>query len=248
MSLPPSVAIDDPFARFRSELTLGVHWYIAALRAAGVWTTPHEVVRGRRLVYLVNGQALDLLLVIEQLVSASKGLRGNELTRLLFHGEPPVLVSDLDFMDALGAVNYKAYLNYFYGITVEEALLSAAEADAAKISPLDTTAGRGIYDRVYDRSLSELLAAFAETHGTSTPRRFSWPEHKSFTYWLFRYRMQHHVPPRVASDTRKALKYLRRLRAATGGSADPMRPDAERSLAYIESAGALSIVGGRPDG
>ena len=216
-----------PFERYRAELALGAHWYLAALRAAGVWTLASEVVRQRRLVYLIDGQALDLLLVIERLVGAGGGAKAAELDRLLFDGEPPIALGKSEFHDALGPASYTAYLNYFYGITVEEALHCAVELEAAKSHALDASAGLGLYERIYGRSLPELLAAHAIERGASPPRRLAWPVYKSFTFWLFRWRVRTCVAPRVASDTRKALNYLRQVRGPGGGSPDPLRPDAD---------------------
>ncbi len=215
-----------PFARYRAELALGTHWYLAALRAAGTWTLRSELVRQRRLVYLVDGQALDLLLVIERLVAVGGGAKRAELDRLLFAGEPPIPLTEAEFRDALGPEGYSAYLNYFFGITVEEALHCAVELEAAKAHALDASASLGIYERIYGRSLSELLAAYAEERGDDPPQRLAWPAYKSFTYWLFRWRVRTSVAPRIASDTRKALDYLRRQRGP-GGSPDPLRPDAD---------------------
>ncbi len=216
-----------PFERYRAELALGAHWYLAALRAAGVWTLRSEVVRQRRLVYLIDGQALDLLLVIERLVTAGGGAKAGERDRLLFTGEPPIPLTEAEFRDALGPEGYSAYLNYFYGVTVEEALHCAAELELAKAHALDASASLGIHERIYGRSLSDLLAAYAEERGKDSPRRLAWPAYKSFTYWLFRWRVRTSVAPRIASDTRKALNFLRRLRGPGGGSPDPLRPDAD---------------------
>ena len=73
-----------PFGRYRAELALGTHWYLAALHAAGEWTLTAESVQGRRLTYLINRQALDLLLIIEGLVATGGGAPPDELRRLLF--------------------------------------------------------------------------------------------------------------------------------------------------------------------
>ena len=231
-----------PFARYRAELALGAHWYLAALRAASVWTLASEVVRQRRLVYLIDGQALDLLLVVERLVAAGGGAKADELDRLLFAGEPPLPLTEAEFRDALGPESYSAYLNYFYGITVEEALHGAVEIEAAKAHALDASASFGIHERIYGRSLAELLAAYAEERGENPPRRLAWPAYKSFTYWLFRRRVRTSVAPRVASDTRKALDYLRRLRGPGGGSPDPLRPDADAMPEHTpESANVVDL-------
>ncbi len=225
-----------PFERYRAELALGAHWYLAALRAAGAWTLRSEIVRQRRLVYLIDGQALDLLLVVERLVAAGGGAARAELDRLLFTGEPPILLTESEFRDALGPDSYSAYLTYFYGVTVEEALHCAVELEAAKSHALDASASLGIHERIYGRSLGELLAAYAEERGDNPPSRLAWPAYKSFIYWLFRLRVRTSVAPRVASDTRKALDLLRRLRGPEGGSPDPLRPQADAGPENIPTA------------
>ena len=219
------LGVARPFERYRAELALGTHWYLAALRAAGDWTLASEVVRQRRLVYLIDGQALDLLLVIERLVAAGGGAKADELHRLLFNGEPPITLTATEFRDALGPTSHTAYLNYFFGVTVEEALHCTVELEAAKAHALDASASLGLYERIYGRSLPELLAAYAEERGQTPPRRLAWPAYKSFTYWLFRWRVRTCVAPRVASDTRKAIAYLRRLRGPGPSSPDPLRPE-----------------------
>ena len=69
-----------------------------------------------------------------------------------------------------------------------------------------------------------------QERGASAPRRLAWPTYKSFTYWLFRWRVRTCVAPRVASDTRKALNYLRQMRGPGSGSLDPLRPDADTTV------------------
>ncbi len=222
----------DPFATFKRALDDGVPWFLAALRAASDWTMSDEVFRRRRLHYLIGGEALDLVLVIERLVAAEPGrVDRAELRHLQFAGEPPAGVPEPAFAAALGQLRYKAYLNHFYGITVEEALLHLAELEAAKAGRLDAQSGRDPLLRIYGGSLGELLAAFGQERGSSVGPRFAWHDSKEFTYWLFRYRLRSHVPARVASDTKRALGHLRALRGVgSEDSPDPLRPGARDGL------------------
>ena len=221
-------AAPDPFGRFRAELELNTPWYLAALRAVGEWTTASEVFRRRRLHYLVGGEALDLLLVFERLAAeVPDGVDRAELRKLLFTGEPPMFVSVAEFAVALGPIKYKAYLNHFYGITVEEALLHVAELELAKAHALDASALQEPYARIYHAPLEELTAAFGRYRGRRVGPKLTWTESKQFTYWLFRYRLRTQLPARMASDTKKALDLLRALRGVDpDGSPDPLRPDA----------------------
>ena len=219
-----------PFERYRAELALGTHWYLAALRAAGVWTLRSEIVRQRRLVYLIDGQALDLLLVIERLVTAGGGARRDELHRLLFHRR---------------AADPAHRRPSFATLWVRRAIRRTSRTSTASPSrrrciarlssrrprPMRWTPPRAgeIHERIYGRSQAELLAAYAEERGENPPRRLAWPAYQSFIYWLFRLRVRTSVAPRIASDTRKALDFLRRQRGAEGGSPDPLRPNADAS-------------------
>jgi len=138
-----------PFERYRAELALGTHWYLAALRAAALWTLRAEIVRQRRLVYLIDGQALDLLLVIERLVTAGGGAKRDELDRLLFAGEPPIQLTEAEFRNALGPESYSAYLTYFYGVTVEEALtLELAQITRRVLTHFGGSFGNGAGDEI----------------------------------------------------------------------------------------------------
>ncbi len=242
------VAAADPFEVFASELGCGAEWYLAALRAAREWRTESETLRGRRVSYLVGGEALDLLLVIERLAAEQRSrIDRHELRGLIFGGEPPMFVPEATFATALGPVRYKAYLNFFYGVTVEEALLSAAELEVSKSHALDALGSRDPYERIYAASRDELLVAFGEQRGSPVRERLAWPDAKEFTYWLFRYRLRTQPPPRMASDTKKALDLLRELRGlAPGASPDPLRPDASDGFTEPEALGSPFVVDVEP--
>jgi hypothetical protein len=201
---------------------------------------PTEVFRRRRLHYLIGGEALDLLQVVERLgAEHPDGVDRAELRAFLFTGEPPVFVPVAEFAVSLGPIRYKAYLNYFYGITVEEALLHVAELELAKAHALDTSALQDPHVRIYDARLEELTDAFGQHRGRRVGERLTWTEFKQFTYWLFRYRLRTQLPARMASDTKKALDHLRALRGVgPEGSPDPLRPDATDDMPQDETADA----------
>ncbi|GAI96770.1 unnamed protein product, partial [marine sediment metagenome] len=111
-------------------ITGGKHWYIALLEAIGLWTVAEEVHNQRRYRYLIAGEAFDWLLLAERLCQAVDGLLpDNEKTALLFHGQPPLNLTVDRFKELIGGGKYHQYLNYFYGITVEEALILAVQEE-----------------------------------------------------------------------------------------------------------------------
>ncbi|GAH98267.1 unnamed protein product, partial [marine sediment metagenome] len=117
------------------------------------------------------------------------------------------------FKELIGSAKYHQYLNYFYGITVEEALILAVQEEVRKerwasgyYKEHDTT--NEAYRRIYGATKAVLLRRFRRDRGYPQLKSISLTELKEFTYWLFKYRFKQCDKARVASDTKKALNWL----------------------------------------
>ena len=193
----------------------GKHWYIALLEAIGLWNTAEETHNGRTYHYLIAGEAFDWLLLAERLCQAVDGLLpDDEKTALLFYGAPPLDLPTEKFKELIGSVKYRQYLNYFYGITVEEALILAVQEEVRKerwasghVKEQDITINE-TYRRIYGATKAILLRHFRQEKGYPQLKSISLTELKEFTYWLFKYRLKQCDKTRVASDTKKALNWL----------------------------------------
>jgi hypothetical protein len=192
----------------------GQHWYIALLEAIGLWTDGEETINGRHYRYLIDGQAFDWLLLAERLCEAVDDLLPEEeKMALLFHGQPPLKLSPEQFKALIGSTKYSQYLNYFYGITVEEALFLAVQEEVRKEK---RTLGYNkehnltdeVYWRIYGAARPALLKSFRREKGYPRLRSISLTELKEFSYWLFNYRLKNCDKARIASDTKKALERL----------------------------------------
>jgi hypothetical protein len=194
----------------------GKHWYLALLGAIGLWTSAEEVFNDRTYKYLIDGEAFDWLLLAERLCEAVDSLLPEkERDALLFHGIPPLELSAAEVKDLIGDKKYAQYLNYFYGITVEEALLLAVQEEIDKERRVQGLRSQGqssdeAYLRIYDASREALLKQFRQDKGHAQLNSITLAEMKEFTYWLFKYRLKRCEKARIASDTKKALDYLRR--------------------------------------
>ncbi|MCX8125638.1 MAG: hypothetical protein N3E40_00640 [Dehalococcoidia bacterium] len=202
---------------FREGVTSGRHWYIALLEAINLWQSPEEDYDGRHYQYLIAGEAFDWLLLAERLTSEVAGLiPEDELTNLLLFDRPPLEITRQEFRRLIGATKYQAYLNFLYGILVEESLVMAVieeirkERRAQGIGDDDGVA-EAAYRRIYGASQKELLDQFRREKSYPRLKSTSLSELKEFTYWLFKYRIRRCDQSRVASDTRKALTRLHRL-------------------------------------
>ncbi len=204
----------------RKMIAAGDHWYVALLKTMARWTVAEEVIGDRRYRYLIGGEAFDWLLLAERLLDGS-GIECGQEERdaLLFNGHPPLEIEDDEFQMLIGTPKYQAYLNFLYGVVVEEALQYAVEEELAKEHHAHVWAaghvdGSGLFPRIYGRSMTEMREEFQHEKGLEVTDQLQYAELKEFTYWLFKYRVRNGEGARVASDTRKGLVALSRLEAA----------------------------------
>ena len=197
------------------QILSGKHWYMALLEAMGLWTEAEETIGERTYRYLIAGEAFDWLLLAERLCEAVDGLLPeNEKLTLLFHGKPPLELPPDQFKEVIGDVKYHQHLNYFYGVTVEEALIQAVQEEVRKekwssgFTKVDDYTAE-VYRRIYGTTRVVLLKHFRKEKGYPQAPSISMSELKEFTYWLFKYRIAQSEKCKVASDTRKGLDWLK---------------------------------------
>jgi hypothetical protein len=204
--------------RFREAILQGTPWHLALLKAIGEWTLPREVIDGRQYVYLLHGEAFDWLLLAERLCAAANGLiPQDEHERLVFKGLLPQEVDKESFRWLVGEARYRAILNFWYGVVVEEALQLATEEklrkeERAKGHPDSDQIVERAFRRLYGETRTTLLKAFRKEMAYPQRKSITLTEIREFNYWLFKHRIATLEPARVASDTRRGITRLKKLR------------------------------------
>ncbi len=201
-------------AHLKQAILDGSDWYLALLQAIGLWKSPEEDYEGRHWRYLIDNEAFDWLLLAERLCDEVRELiPEEELIDLLFFDKPPTELSKEGFKKLLGPAKYRAYLNYLYGVLVEESLLSATVEEIRKerraaglYKPADEL--DRAYRKIYGASQEKLLGSFRQEKGYPKRNSISLSERKEFTYWLFKRRLAISDKSRAASDTKKALMQM----------------------------------------
>ena len=204
----------DAIRYFRDSINSGEHWYIALLGSMGRWVSACEQRDERVYNYLIDGEAFDWLLLAERLCEAVDCvLPEKERNDLLFYGIPPLELDSQEVKKLIGSRKYGQYLNYFYGVTVEEGLHLAVQEEIDKErrlrafhSPSDSADES--FQRIYADTRDSLLREFRREKKFLHRENISLAELKEFIYWLFKYRLKHCEKARIASDTNKALMYL----------------------------------------
>lgn len=214
---------------FTEALGGGEHWYSALLGNVHLWSRDEECYGGRYFRYMIAGEALDLLLVMERISwDVRHLLPQDEYGAFFFYARPPFTYTDREFAHLLGAEMYRSYLNYFYGVTLEEVLLHAVEDEILKATNYgvtrDTRDPESPYTRLYGKNEHELLQDFSAERERSVNGVMTLTDWKEFFYWLFRQRVANSLPERLASDSQKGLDTLRMLRGTyPAGPFDTLR-------------------------
>lgn len=201
---------------FRKAIAKGEHWFIALLAAAKAWSSAEEIYRGHHYYYIIDGEAFDWQLLAERLCGTVDGLiPDEEKNALLLHNQHPLDITQEQFRYHIGQSRFRQYLNYYYGVTVERALVLAVKDEIRKERHVakyitDKDNSDEAFRRVYGEQEAILLEQFRKQKHHRKLKSMSLGELKEFTYWLFKYRLKHNDKEKVASDTRKALNWVHR--------------------------------------
>ena len=189
------------------------------LSASAKWSLSEEVIKDAHHCYILAGEAFDLVSLMSRLAGDCEGVIPREdLADAVFVDEYALIMLNETLRMELGSVKYNQYLNYFYGVLLEEILIFATEDEVKKMY---TSNGFRNVDKETDIAFSRLYGANERTlldrycaelgygpiKGDMTVTR-----KQEFTYWLFKFRMRSAEPAKAASDVSKALTYMQMAR------------------------------------
>jgi hypothetical protein len=223
---PPGSYGSFALTHLAADIDAGTPWATALVHAIGRWTGPRELVDGVEITYLIGGEAFDWLVLAERLLRgvdhiSTALLPKAPIERLLTTGCLPDDMPPRLFREALGFEKYRAHLNFFYGVVVEEALWTAVEREVQKergVRGLHHLLGVQdlVYERLYGADLKTLIRRFRRERAERTSVKFLLTEWKEFIYSLFKHRLEHQDSSRIASDTKKGLTMLEELWGVPG--------------------------------
>ena len=217
------LALSEPEAvtHLKDAVRSGTEWRLALLEAVGMWTLTEEQYGDRHYQYVIQGEAFDWVLLAERLCCELDGaVPVEEKEQLLFHGTLPEALTQKQFQDLIGSTKHGAYLNYWYGVVVEEALQLAVEEEVrkqqrAKGLPDTEELVEESFMRLYQDTRTNLAQEYLKAVGSAGRKSLTLTQLTEFTYRLFKRRVKLWDPARVASDTRKGLNRLRKLQITT---------------------------------
>ncbi len=204
-------------------------WQKAFIATIAAWPVENEVVYGETFHYFIGGEAFNWKRLAERIAIelAADGFHNPESHEIFdwiatsgtFGG-----LSEQEFRRILGVDGWRAHLNYFYGVHIEQCLLAAVQSRIQKqryssgMPPSDDASDRafmGLYEEseqeLWQLFMSENAERLAHLIDESADDTRSIALDEEFTYWLFKRRIENTNAPQVAAETQRGLDMMARI-------------------------------------
>ena len=208
------------------------NWQTAFLETVAAWPIENEHVYGETFHYFIGGEAFNWKRLAERIASQ---LAEEESTTLpaekifewiessgVFGGIP-----EDEFRRILGVDGWRAHLNHFYGVHIEQCLIAAIQARnhkrrySAGLPPSDDSSDRaylGLYEEteqdLWQLFITENADRLSDLIAESPDEIRTIALDEEFTYWLFKRRIEYTLAPQVAAETQRGLDMMSQIDTA----------------------------------
>lgn len=215
---------DDDAGAILNELSARVNaephrWRDHIFNAISRWSIPSEEIADEPHIYFIAGEAFNWRRLAERLAWHITFLlpeeEENAMARWLESDHMFGGLEESHFRRVLGREKWRAFLNYFYGVTLERCLALHA---GSRIAKAKFGGGQNVSDDMLDEAFEalyggtepELWIAFASESGLSIESGVarSLAIDDEFTYWLFKRRIGTTYMAHVAHEVRHGLEAL----------------------------------------
>ena len=208
------------------------NWQTAFLETVAAWPIENERVYGETFHYFIGGEAFNWKRLAERIATqideeGSITLPAEEIfdwieSSGVFGGIP-----ENEFRRILGVDGWRAHLNHFYGVHIEQCLIASIQARnhkrrySAGLPPSDDSSDRA-YLGLYEETEQDLWQLFIDENAErlsdliaeSPDETRTIALDEEFTYWLFKRRIEYTLAPQVAAETQRGLDMMSQIATA----------------------------------
>ena len=215
--------LDDLSKRIEDQ---PAEWQNAFIATIAAWPVENEIVYGETFHYFIGGEAFNWKRLAERIatqiaVEQCESPRSDEIFDWIEKSGTFGGFSEQEFRRILGVDGWRAHLNHFYGVHIEQCLLAAVQSRIQKrryskgMPPSDDASDQayvGLYEgtehelwQIFKDENSERLSHLIDESDDGT-RSIALDE--EFTYWLFKRRIENTNAPQVAAETQRGLDMM----------------------------------------
>ena len=208
------------------------NWQTAFLETVAAWPIENERVYGETFHYFIGGEAFNWKRLAERIATqideeGSITLPAEKIfdwieSSGVFGGIP-----ENEFRRILGIDGWRAHLNHFYGVHIEQCLIAAIQARnhkrrySAGLPPSDESSDRA-YLGLYEETEQDLWQLFIDENADRLPDLIAESPDETrtialdeeFTYWLFKRRIEYTLAPQIAAETQRGLDMMSQIATA----------------------------------
>ncbi len=231
------VDVETNRRRLLDDLVIQLHdhstnWKTAFLETVAAWPIENERVYGETFHYFIGGEAFNWKRLAERIATqldeeGSTTFPAEKIFEWIESSGVFGGISENEFRRILGVDGWRAHLNHFYGVHIEQCLIAAVQSRIQKqryssgMPPSDDASDRA-YLGLYEESEQDLWQEFTTENADrlsdliaeSPDETRSIALDEEFTYWLFKRRIEYTNAPQVAAETRRGLDMMSRIDAA----------------------------------
>ncbi len=211
-------------------------WQSAFIETVAAWPVANETLYGETYHYFIGGEAFNWKRLAERITielaeDDESPIESSEIFNWLATSGVFGGLGEEKFRRIIGVDGWRAHLNYFYGVHIEQCLIAAIQARnhkrrySAGLPPSDESSDRaylGLYEdneqTLWDQFLTENSERLSNLIDESPEETRTIALDEEFTYWLFKRRIEYTLAPQVASETQRGLEMMHQI-----GKADERR-------------------------
>ena len=207
-------------------------WQAAVLKTVAAWPKQNELLNGQPFHYFIGGEAFNWKRLAELIATQiadtdTDFIHADQIFKWIDSTGVFGGINEQEFRRILGVDAWRAHLNYFYGVHIEQCLIAAIQSRIQKkrysagMPPSDDASDRAFLG-LYEETEQDLWQTFLELNSErladliagSTEESRTVALDEEFTYWLFKRRIEHTNAPQVAAETQRGLDMLNRIKNA----------------------------------
>ena len=221
--------VDDLLSKLQDR---PANWQTPFIETVAAWPIENEAIFDQTFHYFIGDEAFNWKRLAERIAIQLPQERhppalDGELFDWISYSNVFGGIDEQEFRRILGVDGWRAHLNYFYGVQIEQCLITAVQSRIQKrryskgMPPSDDASERayiGLYEdseqSLWDRFLTENSDRLAALISESPEDTRSIALEEEFTYWLFKRRIEHTNASQIAAETQRGLDMMKRMAKA----------------------------------
>ena len=209
------------------------NWKTNFIKAIAAWPIESERIQNENFHYFIAGEALNWKRLAERIASQIPDhnlytISKNDIFKWIDNSSVFGGMNENQFRKNIRIDLWRAHLNYFYGVQIEQCIIADLQARIHKRQysngkPTSDNTSENAFFGLYEDSEKTLWKIFINENSQRLQNLMTTkqelesrniPLEEEFTYWLFKRRIEHTNAPQIAAETKRGLDMMAKINKA----------------------------------